>query len=484
MSSNGPNSGAPFTAETYQNEYLAAGVDTVDAVVTVSAAGDPTVDATATAGPGDRAEIIVVDTSGSMGAARKMTEAKAAAMAAVDCLDDGVAFAIIAGNHVAQLIWPTDGRAFAVASPEDRSRAREAISRLAADGGTAIGTWLDLARQLFSSTLAASRHAILLTDGRNEHQQPGELHMAVESCRGLFQCDCRGVGVDWEVDELRGIATALLGTVDIVADAGDLTADFEAMITSSQSRALPDVRLRLWAPQGAVIESLRQVAPEVLDLTATGTPSPQGPLARDFLLGGWTPGEVRDYHVRITVRPGAVGDEMLAGRVSLVLADGSVATQALVKAVWTDDTELSTRMDRHVAHYTGQEEMADAIQAGLAAAKAGDERTATVKLGRAAQLARESGHEDTVKLLAKVVDIDADSGTVRLRKGADKAAEMTLDTRSTRTVRLGKPKAGSGAGDEAGDAGGGGGEAGGGGAAGAGSGAGGAEGAEAGGGGA
>ena len=32
---------APFTAETFQNEYLAAGVDTVDAVVTVTAAGDP-----------------------------------------------------------------------------------------------------------------------------------------------------------------------------------------------------------------------------------------------------------------------------------------------------------------------------------------------------------------------------------------------------------------------------------------------------------
>ena len=31
---------ALFTAETFQNEYLAAGVDTVDAVVTVAAAGD------------------------------------------------------------------------------------------------------------------------------------------------------------------------------------------------------------------------------------------------------------------------------------------------------------------------------------------------------------------------------------------------------------------------------------------------------------
>jgi hypothetical protein len=427
----------PFTAETFQNEYLAAGVDTIDAVVSVATSGDPNAAAQAAGAAPNRAEVIIFDTSGSMGAGRKMAAAIEAAQAAVDSLGDGVEFAVIAGDHEAHLLWPQDGRSFAVADADDRAAAKAAIGRAEPAGGTAIGTWLDLARRLFHSTSAMARHAILLTDGRNEHQQPHELSAAVSACRGLFQCDCRGVGVDWEVEEMRGIATALLGTVDIVADPEDLADDFRAMIGSSQQRALPDVKLRLWAPQGATIESLRQVAPEVLDLTATGEAS--GALARDFLLGGWAPGESRDYHVRIKVTAGAVGDEMLAGRISLVLTDGTVATQALVRAVWTDDTARSTRIDRHVAHYTGQVELADAIQEGLAAAKAGDERTATVKLGRAVQLAKESGHDDTMRLLQKVVDVDdADRGTVRLRKGAEKAAEMTLDTRSTRTVRLGK----------------------------------------------
>lgn len=431
-----PGPASPFTAETFQNEYLAAGADTVDAVVTVAAAGDPAAVPSATAGS-DRAEVIIFDTSGSMGAGRKMAAAREAAAAAIDSLDDGVSFAVIGGDHEAKLLWPQDGRSFAVADADDRAAAKAAVHRAEPAGGTAIGTWLDLARGLFGTTSLPARHAILLTDGRNEHQQPHELQAAIAACRGLFQCDCRGVGVDWEVEEMRGIATALLGTVDIVADPEDLAADFRAMISSSQSRALPDVKLRLWAPQGAVIESVRQVAPEVLDLTATGTAS--GPLARDFLLGGWAPGESRDYHLRVQVKPGAVGDEMLAGRVSLVLADGTVATQALVRAVWTDDTAKSTRMDRHVAHYTGQVELADAIHEGLQAAKAGDDKTATVKLGRAVQLAAASGHEDTMRLLAKVVDVDdAESGTVRLRQGTEKAAEMTLDTRSTRTVRLGK----------------------------------------------
>lgn len=445
--STGPAS--PFTAETYQNEYLAAGADTVDAVVTVEAAGDEqAAGAAAVRGGADRAEVIIFDTSGSMGTARKLEAAKEAAAAAVDSLDDGVSFAVIAGDHQARLVWPVDGRSFATATPADREGAKAAIAAAQAAGGTAIGTWLDLARTLFASTTASARHAILLTDGRNEHQQPHELAAAVQACRGLFQCDCRGVGVDWEVEELRGIATALLGTVDIVADPEDLAADFRAMISSSQARALPDVRLRLWTPQGAVLESLRQVAPEVLDLTGAGTPS--GPLTQDFLLGGWAPGEARDYHLRIKVRPGEVGDEMLAGRVSLVLADGTVATQALVRAVWTDDVAKSTRIDQHVAHYTGQVELAEAIQEGLHAAKAGDHATATVKLGRAVQLAAASGHDETMKLLSKVVEIqDAERGTVRLRPRAERSAEMTLDTRSTRTVRLGR-RSGDGAPPEGG----------------------------------
>ena len=45
----------------------------------------------------DRAEVVIIDTSGSMCAGRKMPAVRAAATTAVDCLDDGVAFAVIAG---------------------------------------------------------------------------------------------------------------------------------------------------------------------------------------------------------------------------------------------------------------------------------------------------------------------------------------------------------------------------------------------------
>ena len=91
--------------------------------------------------------------------------------------------------------------------------------------------------------------------------------------------------------------------------------------------------------------------------------------------------------------------------------------QALVKAKWSDDDQLTTRINPEVAHYTGQTELAQAIQDGLAAKAAGDEDTATTKLGRAVQLAAETGNEEATAKLRKVVDIDnVETGTVRLKR--------------------------------------------------------------------
>jgi hypothetical protein len=133
-----------------------------------------------------------------------------------------------------------------------------------------------------------------------------------------------------------------------------------------------------------------------------------------------------------------VGDERLAARVMLMVGDQQVSA-GLVKAIWTSDEQLSTRINRQVAHYTGQAELAEAIADGLAAREAGDEATATVRLGRAVQLAHEGGNTDTVRLLKEVVDVDnPETGTVRLKRDVDKLTAMTLDTRSTRTVRVNK----------------------------------------------
>jgi hypothetical protein len=420
---------ATFNAEVFQNEFLAPDADVVDAVVTVSVSGGPTVSATQAA-----VEIIIIDVSGSMNEedGRKIIAARNATVAAIDCIRDGVSFAVIGGRDDANLIYPARG--LAVADAGTRAEARRAVERVEADGGTAIGTWLQLATRLASGQPGAISHAILLTDGKNQHQQPWELERAIAASSGHFQCDCRGLGADWNVGELRKIASALLGTVDIIPEPNEMEAEFTSLMEHAMGKEVGGVALRLWTPQGSSLEFIRQVAPALEDLTASGTPV--NPLTKDYPLGAWGGDESRDYHVRVRVPTAAVGDERLAARVMLVVDGNQIAT-GLIRAVWTDDEAKSTRINRQVAHYTGQAELAEAIAEGLAARDAGDIDTATLKLGRAVQLAHDAGNDGTVTLLKKVVDVDDPAaGTVRLKRDVAAVDAMALDVRSTRTVRV------------------------------------------------
>ncbi|MFF1376010.1 VWA domain-containing protein [Streptomyces sp. NPDC058308] len=436
-----------FSVDVYQNEYLPEGGREVNAIATVTSTGGGTVGSAVsaphlyTAGESpDAAVAIMVDCSGSMDyPPTKMRGARDATAAAIDAVRDGVHFAVIGGTHVAKEIYPGGGR-LAVAGAQTREQAKQALRRLSAGGGTAIGTWLRLADRLLSCADVAIRHGILLTDGRNEHESPGDLQAALDSCAGRFTCDARGVGTDWEVKEVTGIASALLGTADIVADPAGLAADFTQMMETAMGKEVADVSLRLWTPVGVEIKFVKQVAPTVEELTGRRTEA--GPRAGDYPTGSWGD-ESRDYHICVQVPGADLGQEMLAARVSLIVPreDGSAQTlsQGLVRAVWTDDMTASTSINPQVAHYTGQAELAQVIQQGLDARKSGDVDGATAKLGRAVQLAGASGNADTARLLSKVVDVvDAAAGTVRLKAKVAEADEMTLETRSTKTVRVKK----------------------------------------------
>lgn len=422
-----------FAVEVFQNEYLPEGAAEVNAILTVSATG------TAAPAPvGGAAEVLIVDTSGSMRYPQtKLAAAKQATEVAIDTLRDGVLFAVLRGTDEAEVVYPP-GSGLVAASEQTRKAAKQAVARLRADGGTAMGRWLLLADRVFAGqTGSGPRHAILLTDGQNQHETPQQLTRTLDRVAGRFTVDCRGVGTDWEVAELRRISEAMLGTVDIVADPAGLAEDFRAMTAAAMGKAVADVSLRLWTPEGAEVVFLKQAAPGLRDLT--GRRAESGVRTGDYPTGAWAGGESRDYHLCVRVKPAKVGDRMLAARASLVSADGEVLGQGRVLAVWTDDSALSTRINAEVAHYTGQAELAAAIQEGLEARKAGDAETATARLGRAVKLAHESGSTDTAKLLAKVVEVqDPATGTVRLRSRVADADEMTLDTRSTVTRRVRK----------------------------------------------
>ncbi len=424
---------ATFSAEVYQNEFLPDGGSDVHAIVTVTCEG---AGEAGRSGSGDAGEIVIVDTSGSM-VEEKINAAKHAAAAALDQVLDGVWFAVIAGNHEARLAYPIAAEPGMVRMDErTRAEAKRAIGDFVPGGGTAMGTWLWLATHVFASVPGlAQKHAILLTDGINQHETTDQLNANIEGARGQFQCDCRGVGTDWHVAEVRRIATTLLGSVDLIASAENMAADFEQIMRQSMGRGVAEAWLRVWAPQGAQVLFVRQVSPTVDDLTPRR--AEVNALTSAYPTGSWGD-EARDYHVAVRLPAKAVGQEQLAARVQLAIGPDVVA-QGLVKAMWSSDDALTTRIDPAVAHYTGQAELADAIQEGLAAKASGDTATATTKLGRAVQLAVETGNEEATTRLRKIVEIDdAATGKVQLRRSVDKLDEMALDTASTKTTRVKK----------------------------------------------
>ncbi|KAA0097854.1 VWA domain-containing protein [Mycolicibacterium sp. P1-18] len=432
MTSAGQEGVSGFSVDVDHNPYLPEGTGTVDAIVSITVGGEVAV----ASAPTERVEAIIVDCSTSMlKPAGKFDGAKRATVAAIEELSDGTYFIIVAGTASAAAIYPPDGVPTR-ASEATKAEAAWAVGGLVPYGGTAMGTWLGYVRDIVGRFPGALTHAILLTDGKDEHETPEQLQQEIAQSVGKFTCDCRGVGTAWRVDELRSISSALMGTVDIVADAEDLAEDFAAMMRASMGKSIPDLTLRVWTPAGATVEFVKQVAPTVEDLTGRRV-EVSGQIG-EYPLGSWG-AEDRDYHVQVAVEPAAAGKEKLAARVTVVAGE-QVLGQGLVNALWTADTALSARINRRVAHYTGQAELADAVQQGLAARRDGDVATATAKLQRAMELAVESGNDDKVAELGKVIDVDERTGTARLKREVAAADEMALDARSTKTARVRKEK--------------------------------------------
>ena len=160
------------------------------------------------------------------------------------------------------------------------------------------------------------------------------------------------------------MSSALLGNLDIIPDASDqdaLAADFVGMMRSAMGKSVADAVLRLWTHRDGTVEFVKQVLPSIEDLTAGHVPVSD--LVGDYPTGAWG-AETRDFHVRVQVPARPVGDEMLAGRVSLVVGDEVVSESKLV-AIWTDEVALSTKIDREVARAAGNAELAEQIQEGI-----------------------------------------------------------------------------------------------------------------------
>jgi hypothetical protein len=211
-----------------------------------------------------------------------------------------------------------------------------------------------------------------------------------------------------------------------------MTANFRELTERVMSRAVAQVEMRVGTPPGATTRFLKQVEPEIVDLTPRAVPVDARTVA--FGTGAWSPGESRDYHLCVEVPPPGPRERMRAARVGVTVGGDPAADPVSVQVTGTDDPPLNTRMNPRIAQVTRQGELATAIQEGLAARAAGDESRALERFGAAVRLAAAAGNGALLTELATVVHIDdSATGRVRPRRQVDRIDEMRLDTHSTRT---------------------------------------------------
>ncbi|WP_320066103.1 VWA domain-containing protein [Micromonospora sp. RTGN7] len=405
------------------------------AILTVAARAGAA-DAGGRAAGAGHAEVIVIDCSESMAYPRtKITAARRATAAAVGTLTDGIHFAVVEGTHEARTIYPRQG-GLAVSSPTTRAEARQAVGQLVAAGGTAIGTWLELARELLATHPTAIRHALLLTDGRNEHETPQRLAEVLAGCAGQFVCDARGVGDAWEPRELMRVAEALHGTADAVRRPAELEADFRETMRAAMAKQVARVHLRIDLVPPARVLYCRQAHPTVMDLPII----PLDARTAECATGSWGE-ESREYHLCLEVdgtdRP--KGEDLRVGRVDLRVDDVPAARPVNIQAHWTDDLMLSSRIDPRVAHYTGQEELGQLIADGCDEYDRGDREAALGLFGRAVELATAAGDAFHLEQLGLLVD-GIGTGTIRLRDNLTRLDVINVAVQSSVTMHDGGPE--------------------------------------------
>lgn len=408
-----------------------AGVQEVHAVAAVQVSG---VDGAAAGRPA-LAEVLVVDCSSSMREddGRKFREAKRATVAALRLLPDGTAFAVVAGTHEAVAAYPPGGDRMAVADAATRVEAEVAVNRLIAAGGTCVGRWLDLSRDLLATRSAAIRHVLMLSDGRNEHDRFRPLAAALPTYKGSFVCDAWGFGEDWDAGLLLTVAGALHGRADAVREESHLTEAYEQLVRRLLAKSVPELTLTVDTVDGVALRYVRQSYPDDAPLA----PEEGSPGA--YVTRAWG-NELRTFHICVTADPRDAprGEDVHVADIGVTVPDGSGVAAPWPQPMtvhWTDDPALSGQSDSGVTHSQRWEELAKAVVDAADAHHAQRYDRATELLRQAVRLAYLIGAGGQLDALDRVVEIrDAAAGDVSLRPGLKAVDFQHLITTSTHTT--------------------------------------------------
>jgi Ca-activated chloride channel homolog len=365
---------------------------------------------------------LVVDRSGSM-KGEPMSDAKAAALRAVDALTEQDSFALVSYATTAHLDLP-----LAPATSEHKARARAAIEAMRAEGGTNISDGLERgATQLRGSCIGCPEdhvsRVVLISDGDpNEgiYDRDGLAQLAARTAQSGVSISTIGVGLDFDERIMTDMAVSGRGNYYFVESTVDLASIFDRELGSLGETVAVGARVELEPNAGVEIveaygyrteaDGTRVIVP-VSDLRA---------------------GETRKVVVRVRVQSDAAGArELVTARLRFrpIGAHQERVADAKVAVTVTDDATAADRSRIADAERQVQEaRMARALDEATEAYERGDtakaEQILNVQTQEASAAAAKIGDKNLEGRMRKVdADAKANFATPASAGGKKKAAK-------------------------------------------------------------
>jgi Ca-activated chloride channel homolog len=206
---------------------------------------------------------LILDHSGSM-SGRPLETVKQAAIRLVDRLSKGDRLSVVVFDHRAKVLIPNQ-------IVEDRESIKQQISRLKADGGTAIDEGLRLGiEELAKGKKETISQVFLLTDGENEHGDNNRCLKFAQLAAGYnLTLNSLGFGDNWNQDILEKIADAGGGSLSYIQQADQAVEEFSRLFNRIQSVGLTNAYLLLSLMPHvrlAELKPIAQVAPDTIEL--------------------------------------------------------------------------------------------------------------------------------------------------------------------------------------------------------------------------
>ncbi len=206
---------------------------------------------------------LILDHSGSM-KGRPIETVKHAALQIIDSLSPGDRLSLVAFDHEAKVIVPSQG-------VENSADIKLQVNKLQASGGTAIDAGMKLGiEELAKGRGDAISQAFVLTDGENEHGDNDRcLKLAELAASSNVTLNTLGFGDFWNQDILEKIADLGGGTLSYIQKPEDAVSEFSRLFQRVQSIGLTNAYLMMELPSNVRLAELKpvaQVMPDTIEL--------------------------------------------------------------------------------------------------------------------------------------------------------------------------------------------------------------------------